>query len=189
MQRPTDGRAARRATERVRTQAGFTLLEVTLAVTVMLVALLAATASTFHMHGLRRSNRERMVAQNVVRSVSERMQSLSSRAASDPAGWATVVLGGVAPGGEVGPAFDVEELTARDGAATVGTIQVIVDETATDADLGVQLGMPRDLDGDGAASSTDVSATARLLPVIVRAEWRGSAGNARVAHAFFLARF
>jgi len=174
---------ARRAT------GGFSLLEVTLSITVLLVALLAATASTLKMAGLRRVNRERMLAQNAVRAVSERLQSLADRATTDPAGWTTAVLDGVAAGGEIGTTFDVRELTARDGAASVGTIQIVTDETITDAALGTQLGLPRDLDGDGAAGSSDVSNTARLLPVVVRAQWRGSSGNSQITHAFFLARF
>ncbi|MBK7874579.1 MAG: prepilin-type N-terminal cleavage/methylation domain-containing protein [Planctomycetes bacterium] len=142
---------ARRAT------GGFSLLEVTLSITVLLVALLAATASTLKMAGLRRVNRERMLAQNAVRAVSERLQSLADRATTDPAGWTTAVLDGVAAGGEIGTTFDVRELTARDGAASVGTIQIVTDETITDAALGTQLGLP--------ATST---ATARRAPATYR---------------------
>lgn len=182
------GRTGVRALAR-RSKSGFSLLEVTLAITVLLVALLAATASTLRMAGLRRVNRERMLATNAVRGVSERLQSLADRATSDPAGWTTAVLAGVANGGEIGSTFTANELTPRDGAASVGTIQIITDETTTDADLKTQLGLPRDLDGDGSASSSNVSNTARLLPVVVRARWHGSAGNSEIVHAFFLARF
>jgi len=172
-----------------RTTSGFSLLEVTLSITVLLVALLAATASTLKMAGLRRVTRERMLAQNAVRAVSERLQSLADRGTTDPAGWNAVVLGGLAAGGEVGPTFDVQELTAREGAASVGTVELVTDETTTDAALGTQLGLPRDLDGDGAATSADVSTTARVFPVVVRARWHGAAGNSEIVHAFYLARF
>jgi prepilin-type N-terminal cleavage/methylation domain-containing protein len=167
---------------------GFTLLEVTLAMTVLLVAMMAASASTLRMHTLRRVNRERVVAQNGVRSVSERLQSLSTRGLVDPAGWSTTVLRGVAAGGEVGPTFDLRELQPRAGAASLGTVEVVTDETKTDLELGAQLGMPRDLDGDGTATSTDVSTTALLLPVVVRARWHGAGGDGRVQHGFFLAK-
>jgi hypothetical protein len=165
------------------------VLEVTLAMTVLLVGLLAATASTLRMHAHRRVNRERMLAENGVRAVVERLHSVSMRAADDPAGWSTVVETAVAAGGEVGTAFDVRELTPREGADAVGTIELVDDETATDAALGVQLGMPRDLDGDGAATSDDVGGRALLLPVIVRARWTGSAGNGEIRHVAYLSRF
>lgn len=157
--------------------------------TVLLVGLLAATASTLRMHSHRRVNRERMLAENAVRAVVERLHSVSMRAASDPAGWSTVIETATLAGGEIGTSFDVRELTPREGANTVGSIQLVHDETATDASLGVQLGMPRDLDGDGAAGNSDVGDNARLLPVIVRARWTGSAGNGEVRHAAYLSRF
>lgn len=189
MARGRQQRAHGRGTGAVQPRGGYTLLEVTLAITVLLVALLAATASTLRMHGLRRVNHERMLAQNAVRATSERLQSLSGRAETDAAGWNAAVLAGLAPTGEIGSVFDVRELTAQNGATSVGSIELVTDETATDAELGVQLGLPRDLDGDGAASTHDVTDTARLLPVIVRARWRGAAGNAQIVHAFYLARF
>ncbi len=183
----TFDRAARRRAG-IRRKGGFTLLEVTLAMTVLLVGMLAATASTLRMHSLRRVNRERAIAYNSVRTTTERLQSLSARAISEPAGWTASVLASVANGGEIGSTFDLRELQPRAGAANLGTIEVVTDETKTDAELGAQLGMPRDLDGDGLATHTDVSADALLLPVIVRARWQGASGNAQVQHAFYLAR-
>ena len=53
---------------------------------------------------------------------------------------------------------------------------VITDETATDADVGMALGMPRDLDGDGNADNTDVALSALVLPVVIEAVW-GPAGK------------
>jgi prepilin-type N-terminal cleavage/methylation domain-containing protein len=168
---------------------GFTLMEVSLAMTVLLVAMLATTASTLRAHALRRANRERVLAQNSVRGATERLQSLAARAADDPAGWSTAVLNGIAANGDVAPTFEVSELTAQVGQATVGTIEVIIDETRTDASLGCQLGMPRDLDGDGAATNANVTGTALLLPVVVRARWNGSRGAQAIAHGFYLSRF
>lgn len=182
-------RAARGRGSRSSGRAGFTLLEVTLAVTVLLVAVLAAAASTLRMHALRRTNRERTIAQNAVRSVSERLQSLSARAVTDPAGWSTTVLMGVAAAGEIGPRFDVRELTAREGAPSVGTVTIVTDENANDAALGAELGLPRDLDGDGTSANGDVSANALLLPVVVRARWHGVNGDGEIVHSFYLSRF
>lgn len=36
-----------------------------------------------------------------------------------------------------------------------------------------QYGWPMDLDGDGATNTVDASGTYRILPVVVRVEWRG----------------
>jgi len=186
--RSRGGSPGRRPGSRGGRKGGFTLLEVSLAMTVLLVALMAATLSTLRMHSLRRVNRERVLAQNAVRSVCERLHSLSTRGLTEPAGWTATILGGVAPGGELGPDFAPAELTPRAGAVSVGSLLVITDETRTDQELGVQLGLPRDLDGDGAATNTDVGANALLLPVIVRARWHGAGGDAQVAHAFYVAR-
>jgi len=71
--------------------------------------------------------------------------------------------------GTDGPSFDVPGLPGKDQ----GTITLVTDETSKDADLGMSIGMPRDLDGDGKVDSTDVTATARVLPVIVTVTWTG----------------
>lgn len=170
-------------------RSGFTLIEVSLAMTVLLVAMLATTATTLRAHSLRRTNRERVQAQNAVRGAAERLQSLASRAVDDPAGWSTAVINAVAVNGDVAPTFDISELTAQPNQATVGTITLVTDETRTDAALGCQLGMPRDLDGDGLATNTNVTGTALLLPAIVRARWHGQRGDQTITHGFFLSRF
>jgi prepilin-type N-terminal cleavage/methylation domain-containing protein len=71
------------------------------------------------------------------------------------------------PGGSVGDTFDVEGLPG----ANQGSVTIVTNETSKDADIGMVLGFPRDLDGDGSATSTDVSLTARILPVIVTVTW------------------
>ena len=162
------------------------MIEVTLALSVLLVALVAMSSSTMRMHSLRRQNREQNVAQNAVRTVGEELQSLSGSCASAPGGWSASFLAGVAAGGSIGPTFDVTELTPQDGQPTVGRITVITDETATDAELGFELGMPRDLDGDGVVGNTDVSATARIFPVVLELRWKGSSGDQRLVHPFYV---
>ena len=162
------------------------MIEVTLALSVLLVALVAMSSSTMRMHSLRRQNREQNVAQNAVRTVGEELQSLSRSCVDAPGGWSTNFLAGVAPGGSVGPTFEAPELTPRDGQPTVGRITVVTDETATDAELGFDLGMPRDLDGDGVVGNTNVSATARILPVVLELSWQGSSGDQRLLHPFYV---
>lgn len=181
------GRTHRIRSNRARN--GFTLIEVSLALTVLLVAMLTATASTLRAHSLRRTNRERVQAQNAVRAAAERLQSLAAGAQDDALGWGAAVINGVAANGEVAPTFDVPELTAVDGELSVGTIVVVTDETRTDAELGCDLGMPRDLDGDGLATNANVTGTALVLPAVVRARWRGSRGAQTLVHGFYVSRF
>ena len=78
------------------------------------------------------------------------------------------------PGGTEGETFSVPGL---DQGSPAGRVRVIVDETATDAALGTSFGLPRDLDGDGLAVSTDVSTTAIMLPVLVDVRWGPEGGT------------
>lgn len=165
---------------------GFSLLEVTLAMSVLVIAMMAISATTIRVHTLRRQNHERSVAENAVRMIAERIQSAARLARNDPAGWAQNMVAALSPGGQIGNKFDLLELTPMDAAGSVGSISVITDEGATDAALKVQLGMPRDLDGDGLVDNGDVGHSARLLPVIVAARWKGVSGEQEVVHPFYV---
>ncbi len=68
-------------------------------------------------------------------------------------------------------------LTPLEDGESVGTIQLITDETVTDAALGFQVGMPRNLNGDSDALDTDVGLNARILPVLLTVEWTGRHGR------------
>ena len=185
-----------------RAQDGFTMVEVGLAITVLVVAVMAMSASTFRMHTLRRQNREITLAQNAARTIAEQVQALSYEyvtnapdlAVPDPDRelWGQFVVDALTDGvGEIGSTFAVRELNVQEGQATVGSIQVVTNETVTDGALGVDLGMPRDLNGDGLADNGDVLATQavrppRLLPVVVTVAWRGVNGNRQIVHPFYV---
>ncbi len=179
---------ARRANgrERGRGAAGFTMIEVSLALTILVVALVATTASNVRMQALRRSNHDRVVAQNAVQSIAERIQAIARAGTSDAGGFAAHVTDALSAGGELGTEFDVAGLTSVQNVPRVGRIQLVTDETSTDAALGVQLGMPRDLNGDGDANDADVSASARILPVVVSLRWRGQTGDRSIVHPFYV---
>jgi len=162
------------------------LVEIGIAMTILLVALMAMGASTLRMSSLRRQNRERAVAQNAVRAISERIHATADRIRRDSDTWAADFTAELAAGGGLGDTFAIEGLTPQDGQVTVGTIQVVIDETQTDAAMGFELGMPRDLDADGAVDNADVSNTARILPVVVRAQWWGVSGNQQIVHPFYV---
>lgn len=180
--RGPDGRQRSRA----RDVRGFTMIEVSLALTVLVVALVATTASNLRMQSLRRSNHDRVIAQNAVQAITERIQAIGRAGSHDPAGFAVHVTTALANGGELGALFDVPGLTPTQGSTRAGSIQVLTNETSTDAALGVQLGMPRDLNGDGDAADGDVSANAHVLPVVVSVRWHGSSGDRSIVHPFYV---
>ncbi len=167
-------------------EAGFTVLEMALATVTLMVGIMSISAATLNMHQLSRQNREKAMAHNAVHAIAERINSASAVAATVPETWTQTVLGAYGPGGTVGDSFDVLGLTAPLDQPRVGTIEVILDETLTDEELGITIGMPRDLNGDGDALDTDVSADASLLPVIVTARWRNKGVDAFLRHPLYI---
>ena len=55
----------------------------------------------------------------------------------------------------------------------IGTVKIVVDETAQVPELG----LPRDLDGDGAIGNRDVIGSYNLLPIIVQISWLSTQGD------------
>jgi hypothetical protein len=162
------------------------MLELSLALTILVVALVATTASNARMGGLRRSNRDRVVAHNAVRSIAENVQAIAQAGATDPNGFGNHVVAALSAGGTLGTTFDVPELTPVQGQTHVGSITVVTNETSTDTALSAELGMPRDLNGDGDALDTNVTAASRLLPVIITLRWHSQSGDQRIVHPFYV---
>lgn len=175
-------RLGRKATNR----AGLSMLEVSLALTILVVALVATSASNARLTSLQRSNRDRNIAHNAVQTISETVQAISRDGIDDTAGWANHLAAALSNTGQLGNTFDVPGLAPVEGDAHVGTITLLTDETRTDAALGLELGMPRDLNGDGDALDTSAGTGARLLPVIVTLRWRGQNGVQRIVHPFYV---
>jgi len=163
-------------------QAGFTLIEVALAVIVLLVGLVALSASAVRVQGLARAARERMTAQNALRAKTEEVRSISRAGLNDPLGWGVSVSNGVA----ALATFQVEGLNPVPGQASVGSVRLVTDETVEDATLGVELGMPRDLNADGLATNPSVVTTARLLPVIFEVRWNSPWGEQRITQGLWI---
>lgn len=67
-----------------------------------------------------------------------------------------------------------------------GTVTVFVNETDSSTEAR-KLGLPRDLDGDGAATRTNVSASYQLLPLKVEVTWNGRQGPKSESLHFLLA--
>jgi type II secretory pathway pseudopilin PulG len=171
-----------------RARRGFTMVELAIAMSMLMIGLVSAASATMRMQHLRKQNRERVVAQNALRSMGERIHAQAYRDSLDhPDTWAQNVLDAFGPGGTLKGVFDVEFLSPpSEDQEFPGTIQVIVDETTTDTALGMDLGMPRDLNGDGDAADLDVSADACILPVVLRIEWKGQQGLQEISHGFFV---
>lgn len=151
-----------------------------------MIGIVSVLSATSRMHSLRLTNHERTQAHNGLRSLSERMHATSHGFSGTPQTWAQAVLATYAPGGSFGNEFSIEGLTPASVGEAVGAISIGSDETASDSDLGVDLGMPRDLNGNGDASDPNVSESARLLPVILTLRWRGENGLQQLRHGFFL---
>lgn len=165
---------------------GFTLIELAIATSILMIGIVSVLSATSQMHSLRKVNRERTLAQNAVRSMAERIHASSHGFSDQPETWAQQVLATYGPGGSGGNTFAVEGLAPEEGAVGVGSIRIGTDETDTDAELGADLGMPRDLDGDGDAADADVSATGRILPVVLTLRWRGENGVHLMRHGFYV---
>ncbi len=180
-------RGARRVGLRSRVQRGFTLIELAIAMSILMIGLVTAAAATMRMHHLRKQNRERIVAQNAVRSIAERIHAQSYRFSEDPDTWATNLLQVFGAGGTFGNTFEVDLLTPTDPTEDhPGSIAILTNETFTDNAIGFELGMPRDLNGDGDANDVDVSVDARILPVVVSVAWRSQSGISRIDHVFYV---
>lgn len=170
-------------------QGGFTLLEVLITASVLLVGLLAMTSTSVVVNSLRRNASDQQRAQAAMQAIVEDLHATARQADDDPALWAGDVLAVYGVGGAPGALLPVAGLDAWPGAPSVATVTIVTDETLTDAALGVALGMPRDLDGDGAANSPDVSGSASLLPAIVQLRWTGSTGQHQLSQVVYLLRY
>lgn len=159
-----------------------TLLELTMALSILVVGFVAMSQSIVASMRVTRTNRETALATDGLRSMAEQLQgdqdfeTLFQRYNGTDGDFA-------GPGAEPGGAFDVPGLQAApdDPDGRVGEIVFPVTpvagveqlhETLVDAELG----MPRDLDGDGFLTVGDKSESYRLLPVLVRLRWQGSNG-------------
>jgi len=153
--------------------------------TVLMVGVLAITSTTLRVDALRRRSHESATAHLALRRVAETLQSHAAIARSQSDGdtvntFAEVFLS--LAEAEFGEGFPVSGFTPVPGAPSVGSVELITNEQRTDTDLGVLMGMPRDLNSDGDENDIDVGEDARLLPVVIRLVWRGPGGDMTRAH-------
>jgi hypothetical protein len=152
------------------------------AAAVLSVAFLAVASMALGSDDLSRSNAARLEARSAMDALAREVE--IAAAALDPRSetWARDLLAAFAPPHDGFPT----SLEPWEGESAAVRVELYADETLSDRAIGVRLGMPRDLDSDGSATSTDVSRSARMLPVVVRARWRTSAGPRQLTSGFYV---
>lgn len=175
-------RSAPSPAEPVRARAGFTVVEVLITLAILLVALRITVQTLASVNQLSPTNRETAIATQGAQNLLEELRAApfqtlfvryNDRPDDDP---------GV-PGTAPGASFDVPGLQPRPGDpdGRVGRIEfpAIAGELREDAD-DRDLGMPRDLNGDGAEDGADHASDYTILPVRVWIEWSGRSGDRAV---------
>lgn len=156
---------------------GISLVEVVVALTVLVFGALAAVSVMLSSIRLDQANREDALARQAARQIVETMKGTTfskifatydADPADDPGG------AGTAPGAT----FAVKGLDPQLGAASVGTIvfPTVGGALREDAAL-TDLGMPRDLNGDGVVDSANHAGDYFVLPVKILVQWRGVDGD------------
>ena len=181
-------------------RAGFTFAELVVVMVVMLISVSIFTSTVVTTARQRAINRENAIAANAARSALELMRNeefeqvfalFNADPADDPAG----------PGTAPGEFFAVEGLNVVDGApggaagritfpavdvsGGVGTPAWQLREDFEDPDMG----MPRDLNGDGVTDDQDHAGDYVILPVRVTIQWTGMAGQREYRSFTMLVRF
>jgi hypothetical protein len=166
-----------------------TLIEVAIAASVLVVGLLGFMRVIIMSLDSTAANWEADVATQAAREAIEELQA---------ADFATLqATYGMPPGGGVpGNAFDVEGLDP-DPADPDGRVgEIVLPILAAGGAIQVredlqlpELGMPRDLNGDGQQDALDHSADKQILPVLVRLRWRGATGIARLEFRTLIAPY
>jgi hypothetical protein len=148
-------------------------------VTILLIALKMTVQTLTSVNKLSPVNRETAIATTVALSKLEELRSVpfdeifaryNDLDADDPGGVGTAAGGDFAVPFLEPRAGDPDGLVGRIDFPTVG------DELREDV-VDRDLGMPRDLDGDGAEDTDDHAGDYAILPVRVRIEWTGRSGD------------
>jgi len=158
-------------------RAGFTVLELMISATVFLLVAGAVTTSVVVSSALNTTARETAQATRAAESLLEELKGIefaevfaryNESAADDPA-----------LGPSPGAGFAVAGLGVQAGDADgfVGRVEfpMVGAELREDVD-DVELGLPRDLNGDGVVDALDHAADYRILPVRVVVAWTGKNG-------------
>lgn len=166
--------------QRANHRSGWTILEILISTVILLILLMGFAYGMVSSTSLGKATREQGSAREAARGQLEELRGTAfgevlARYNDDP-------TDDPASGASPGAHFDVAGLAARpdDPDGRVGLILFPLDEDGElREDLELQrLGMPRDLSGEGDIDGLDHAGDYRLLPVLVRLEWRGASGDA-----------
>lgn len=168
-------------------RSGFTLVEVSLAIGIGAIAALGFTQSIIKSMVASNSEREITVASEAARQVIETMKGLPLDEVFltyNDNQWDDPGEIGSAPGAHL-EVVGLEALTNDEDGMPLEVIfpvqwsGMLRPELREDV-VAPWLGMPRDLNADGEIDSVDHALDYRLLPVLIRVQWRGSSGPARI---------
>lgn len=155
-------------------QGGFTLVEVSVSMVMLSAALGLMVSSVLSLTHARRMAVER---QAVATTMTRALETLQALGPTD----AYLTYEGIPADSGPGAPFVVPGLQGPNGAVVID-IAFLTDELANEPSLG----LPRDLDGDGAASNGDVGKLdangkliATILPARLSATWRSLTGDLR----------
>lgn len=169
-----------------RSRSAFTLVEVIVAVLIMVVAIAGISSSMLSSMALNRVNDETALAHEAARAELERLSGVPFDQI-----WATYNADPSDDGGlplpVPGSGFAVAGLDPRTGDADglCGRIEFPSMDVGAGQELredvvDPQLGMPRDLDGDGVWPEASAIVDYAVLPVRVLVEWRGVSGDRQI---------
>ena len=162
--------------------AGFTLVELTVAISVLVIALCATASTVVSTGALNRQSHETELARKAAESMLDALRNApfatvfaryNSAASDDPLG----------PGTAPGANFAVKGLTPIHGAPGGVAGRIFFPAAGPELRENVDeatLGMPRDLNGDGLLDGFDHASDYRVLPVRVRVSWTGPNGQRSV---------
>lgn len=160
---------------------GFTLIEMLVAFSALMVVLLGLSRMLLSSQMAMNTTHEATLARQAAReqievlyaaTVADVYATYNADAGDDPNGAGTAPGVGFEVAGLEAPLGDADGLPGRILFPEQGGV---LSELAS----APQYGWPMDMDGV-AGSSADVSTTYRVLPVVVRVEWRGSGGDGTV---------
>lgn len=173
---------------------GLSLVEIAVTLSVLITVLTGFSQALVSSMVASQAARETAVATDAARAVMESLQATNFQSvfqannsvADDDPGVGTLRLAG----------FEVEGLPPRPGDADGLCGEILFPEELVGGASELRedlvdsvLTMPRDLNGDGVIDSADHSSDYQILPVVVRVDWRGAAGNSRVQFRTILANY
>jgi type II secretory pathway pseudopilin PulG len=163
-------------------RSGFTIVEAVIAIAIIVAALLTMIGAVSSSMRVTRTVDER---EAVIRALSAKIAELEgtdfdklvacydSDPNNDPLG----------PGTAAGTTFDIPNYHAPAGAPSEMAGEVVLPllggQLREDLEM-PELGMPRDLNGDGVVDAKDHKSDYQLLPVLVKANWHGVDGDSTV---------